>query len=240
MNRIRARKTHPDRYFFIASGIWYVLIIFFGFAPSFYLVTYFEDFETPTFHLQLHGVVYTVWVLLYLVQTILIAKRNMKLHISLGFFGILVILLMIPTGFFPSLYKVYVGSATITGGGHNVFRLLFAYVFFFVAFYHRRNAFVHKRFMLSCMVMLMGAAVFRILADLDLLNSQILYKGLQIFPALALFAYDLIVHKKAVWIDLVSVVAVLGIFFFASSFWLSPTGNKTMKVLISVFVKPFL
>lgn len=234
------KKLHYDRYFFTASGIWYVIIVFLGFAPSYYLVSFFEDFDTPTFHLQLHGIAFTLWVLLYLVQTILIAKRNLKLHMSLGLLGLLVMLSMIPTGMFPVVYKVHADMIPIDAGGHNVLRLLFGYIFFFIAFYYRKNAFVHKRFMLSCMVMLMSAAIFRISFIFYLEDSQIFNKGLQILPAVALFLYDLKVNKRPVWIDLVSVAAVFGIFFLADYFWLSTVGNATMQILISVFVKPFL
>ena len=229
-----------DRYFFVASGIWFVLIVFLGFAPSYYLVSFFEDFDTPTFHLQLHGIAFTVWVLLYLVQTILIAKRNVKLHMSLGFFGLAVILLMIPTGLFPVSYKVHAGMIPIDAGGHNVFRLFFGYLFFFIAFYHRKNPFVHKRLMLSCMVMLMSAAIFRISFIFYLESSQFFNKGLQILPAIALFVNDIKVYKKPIWIDLVSVAAVFGIFYLADYFWLSTLGEVTMDAIISIFVKPFL
>ncbi len=88
--------------------------------------------------------------------------------------------------------------------------------------------------------MLMSAATFRILMDLDLADSQVLYKGIQIFPAIMLFLFDLFNIKKVVLIDLISVVAVLGIYFFASYFWLSPSGEVFMTFLIDIFVIPFL
>ncbi len=90
------------------------------------------------------------------------------------------------------------------------------------------------------MVMLMSAATFRILMDFDLADSQILYKGIQVFPALMLFFFDWFKLKKIVLIDLISVAAVLGIYFFASQFWLSSSGDTFMTFLIDIFVMPFL
>ncbi|WP_431174217.1 hypothetical protein [Flagellimonas flava] len=149
-------------------------------------------------------------------------------------------ILMIPTGIFPSIYKVYAGTTTIDAAGHNVFRLSSGYIIFALAFIYRKKAFLHKRFMLGGMVMLMSAAIFRISFDFSLQDSQLFNKGLQILPAIMLFIFDLVWQKKVVLVDLISVVAVLGIFFFADYFWLSIFGEAFMNVLISIFVTPFL
>lgn len=147
---------------------------------------------------------------------------------------------MIPTGMFPSIYKAFAGSTTIDGAGHNVFRLSIGYIMFAIAFIYRKKTFFHKRFMLGGMVMMMGAAVFRISFDLNVQDSQLFNKGIQMLPAIILFVFDLVRYKKVVFVDLISVFAVLGIFFFADYFWLSNYGEAFMNVLISIFVKPFL
>lgn len=233
-------KASSENNFFTATALWYLITVFWGFAPSFYLSTYFEYDEPLPTHLVIHGVVYTVWTLLYIVQVFLVRYKNFKLHMALGIFGLCVMVIMIPAGIFPSIYKYAVGTTTITGAGHNVFRLFSAYILFAFAFRYRKKAFVHKRLMLGCMVMLMSAATFRILMDLNLAHSQVLYKGIQILPAIALFIFDLFNYKRAVLIDLISIAAVLGIYFFASDFWLSSSGETFMNFLVTVFVNPFL
>ncbi len=233
-------KATSENQFFTATAIWYLITVFWGFAPSFYLSNYFENPEPLPTHLVLHGIVFSIWTLLYILQVFLIRFRNYKLHMALGIFGLCVMILMIPAGIFPSIYKYYAGDTTITGAGHNVFRLFSAYILFGAAIKYRKKGFIHKRLMLGCMVMLMSAATFRILMDFDLADSQILYKGIQIFPALMLFFFDLFKLKKIVLIDLISVAAVLGIYFFASQFWLSSSGETFMTFLINIFVMPFL
>ncbi len=233
-------KNRTEHIFFQCSAIWYVLTVFWGFAPSFYLSRLYEDYEPLPLPLILHGIVFTLWVVLYAVQVFLIGSKRYGLHKSFGVFGLIVMVLMVPTGIFPSIYKYYAGNTTITGAGHNVLRLFCAYALFALAFIYRKKAFLHKRFILGCMVMLMSAATFRILMDFDLADSQVLYKGIQVFPALCLFAVDGVNYKKVVWVDLISVAMVFIIFFFASGFWLSSAGNWFMDALISIFVLPFL
>lgn len=233
-------KTTLERNFFSATGIWYLLIVFAGFAPSFYLLNLYEDHEPVAKHLILHGIVHTIWVVLYAVQVFLIRGRNYRLHKALGIFGLIVMILMVPTGMFPVIYKVYSGGTTIDGGGHNVFRFFFCYLFFFIAFFYRKKPFIHKRFMLACMNMLMGAAIFRVSMDLGLMDNQLFNKGMQIFPAVALCVVDIAKYRRIVLIDLVSIVAILCIYFFADYFWLRPSGEAFMDFLISIFVDPFL
>lgn len=232
--------SKSEHRFFQITAIWYAVTIFWAFAPSFYLVKLSEDSDPVPTHLIVHGTVFTLWILLFVIQVFLIRSKNYQLHKILGIFGLIVMIAMVPTGLFPVVYKVHSGGTDITGGGHNVFRFFFCYLFFAFAFYNRKKAFLHKRYMLACMVMLMGAAIFRMSMDLGLVSSQIFNKGLQILPAVALFFFDLKVYRKPVLVDLVSVLAVFGIFFFADYFWLSSIGAKIMDVLTTIFVKPFL
>lgn len=233
-------RSKAEHNFFTATGIWYLLTVFWGFAPSFYLSKYFENPDPLPIHLVIHGIVFTIWTLLYVVQVFLIRYKNFRVHQSLGIFGLFILILMIPTGIFPSIYKVYAGTTSIDGAGHNVFRLFSGYILFSFAFFYRRKAFLHKRLMLGGMVMLMSAAIFRMSGDLNMQTSQLFNKGLQVLPAITLFIFDLVRYKKAVLIDLISVIGVFGIFYFADYFWLSNFGEAFMNVLISIFITPFL
>ncbi len=233
-------KTNSENHFFTATAIWYLLTVFWGFAPSFYLLNLFENSEPIPIHLVIHGVLFTIWTLLYAVQIFLIKYKNLRVHQALGIFGLCIMILMVPAGIFPSIYKVYAETTTIDGAGHNVFRLSFAYILFALAFIYRKKAFLHKRFMLGCMVMLMSAAIFRISFDLEMQTSQLFNKGLQILPAVMLFIFDLFKYKKVVIIDLIPVVMVFAIYFFADYFWLSNSGEAFMNFLIYIFVTPFL
>ncbi|AYN66367.1 hypothetical protein D1013_02705 [Euzebyella marina] len=233
-------KSKSEHIFFKVSAICYALIVFWGFAPSFYLSRFFDDFEPLPLPLILHGIVFTIWMMLYIVQVILIGSKKYTLHKRLGIFGVFVMILMIPTGLFPVLYKYEAGLNDITLTGHNVFRLFSGYALFVLAVWHRKNSFFHKRLMLGCMVMLMSAAIFRISMDLGLGSSQIFNKGIQVLPAICLLILDMVNYKRVVCVDLISVVAVFAIFFLADYFWLMPFGEVFANFLLSIFVEPFI
>jgi len=240
INSLQGMKASSENQYFAFSAIWFILIVFWGFAPSFYLSKYFDNPEPLPIHLVVHGISFTLWVLLYAVQVFLIRVKNYKTHMTLGILGVVIMAAMVPTGLFPVVYKAYAGTNTVDAAGHNVFRLLSAYLLFVLAFAYRKKAFLHKRLMLGCMVMCTSAAIFRVSFDLQLNESQLFNKGVQMFPALVLFALDWAKRKKAVWVDLVSPILVLGIFFLADYFWLSPIGAGFMDILVAIFVKPFL
>lgn len=233
-------RMPSERQFFLLSALWYLIVVFWGFAPSFYLSRFYIDSESLPLHLIIHGVAFTIWTILYAVQVVLIRTNRFEIHKILGVFGLVVMLVMIPTGIFPSIYKVYAGTTSVDSAGHNVFRLGTGYVLFGLAYFYRKKSFYHKRLMLGCMVMLMSAAIFRISFDFNMQSSQIFNKGFQVLPAVMLFLFDYLKFKKFVWVDLISVLAVLAIFFFADYFWLSSFGDTFMDFLITIFVKPFV
>ena len=67
-------RSTPDRWFFSSMGVAAALTVFWGFAPTYYLRTSDTPSLPPVLHL--HGVVFTAWMVLYVVQTALIAKHH--------------------------------------------------------------------------------------------------------------------------------------------------------------------
>jgi hypothetical protein len=69
---------------------WFVvcafLIIFVGFAHTFYLRTVFETAALPLL-LHLHGFLFTAWFTLFFVQVRLVARHRVDLHRKLGIAG---------------------------------------------------------------------------------------------------------------------------------------------------------
>lgn len=60
--------------------------VFAGFAPTYYARSYFHSPAIP-FWVQVHGAVFTAWMLLYLLQNLLAMSGAMKLHRNLGLLG---------------------------------------------------------------------------------------------------------------------------------------------------------
>lgn len=94
--------------FFLIASIVMTLIVFLGFLPSFYFRFQFRTTPLPIY-LIIHGLIMTAWQLLFLAQTILIARRQTALHRRLGFVGGGLAVAVVAVGIFatlnqPSLY----------------------------------------------------------------------------------------------------------------------------------------
>jgi hypothetical protein len=72
--------------------------VFVGFAPTYFLRTLSDRPPLPWL-VHLHGVLFSTWILLLLVQTTLVAVKRTDLHRLLGVGGGALAVLMIPVGF---------------------------------------------------------------------------------------------------------------------------------------------
>ncbi len=79
------RKRY-DRVFFSGMVLVASIIIVVGFGPTYYFAGLFRA-HLPSAMIQLHGAVFSVWVLFLVVQTGLISAGRVKLHRTLGVSG---------------------------------------------------------------------------------------------------------------------------------------------------------
>ncbi len=97
------------RYFFGTAAILILVIMFLGFQPFYFKGEGMggRKIAADLFPLVLvHGLAMTAWVVLFLVQTLLIAGRNRKLHMALGWSAIPVALAVAVTGFMLAMQSV--------------------------------------------------------------------------------------------------------------------------------------
>jgi hypothetical protein len=93
----RANATRGGRYFFLALAALLALIVFVGFAPTFYLREVFSAPELPAL-LVVHGILFSAWIVLLLTQTLLIRGAQVHVHRVLGIAGALLAILMVLLG----------------------------------------------------------------------------------------------------------------------------------------------
>ena len=62
------------------------LIVFVGFAPTYYLRAFYHADPLPSVF-RIHGLVFTAWVVLFVVQTALVSARRTDIHRRLGVVG---------------------------------------------------------------------------------------------------------------------------------------------------------
>lgn len=102
-------------------------IVLKGFGPSFF----FRDSTSTAggfgpnglpLYLIIHGLVMSAWLLLLVVQTGLVQTKNIKTHMRLGWLGLVVAMLVIPTGimamngFGPRLMELGVPTPVLREG----------------------------------------------------------------------------------------------------------------------------
>ncbi len=93
-----------ERRFYSGMAIAMLLAVFYGFSHSFYLKPLYPNW--PATHnpwAYVHGVVFTLWILLFLLQTSLIATDNRAIHRKTGAFGALLATSMVILGIYVAL-----------------------------------------------------------------------------------------------------------------------------------------
>lgn len=101
--------SSEHRFFSAMAGV-IAVITFVGFAPSYYLAPVFGAKPLSTL-LHVHGAVFTGWIILYVVQTGLVAVRRTDIHSILGPITIVLGAAMVPLGVATAILTKQVAAA---------------------------------------------------------------------------------------------------------------------------------
>ena len=93
-----------DRPLYLLAAVVIPLIVLAGFARTYYLKGFFATPALPSTIVHVHGIVMTAWVMLFIVQVTLVAKRRTKLHQQLGILGAFLAALVFVVGMLTALY----------------------------------------------------------------------------------------------------------------------------------------
>jgi hypothetical protein len=190
-----------------------LLILFVGFAKTFFLRSLFEVPQMPSY-LYLHGFVLTAWYLLAFAQVCLVAAHRTDLHRRLGPATVGAACLVVPV----SAYVLFRYPPRGFGRGRTLdfvrdlmvgdgLSLLLFVVFVAAGVYFRRQPDVHKRLMIASSFMIYGP----VFARLDIYYSLPIPDPVVTFlPLVVLGIYDFSLlrreHRTTMWIALVMFV----------------------------------
>ncbi|HEX5438389.1 MAG TPA: hypothetical protein VFW98_14640 [Gemmatimonadaceae bacterium] len=173
------RARAHDRVFYGAMAVIVAAIVFVGFAPTFYLAPQFHR-ATPSSLRVVHGVMFTAWIILFMVQTALIATGRVGIHRRLGVAGAVLAAGMVVMGTTMAIVAAREGHAP-PGFTPLVFlvvpifdMLLFAPLVALAVFLRRRPQ-AHKRLMLLATISLLGAPAARLPAGFHLPGMPFVY-----------------------------------------------------------------
>jgi hypothetical protein len=205
----RARPRRSDSVFFPLMAITMALVVFAGFAPTYYLK---YQFNGPPLSLlkMIHGAAFTAWITLLVTQTGLIASNRRDLHRPLGVAGAGLAGLMVVLGTMLAIDALRRGF--VPPGAPPSPAAFFAVpmgdMAAFIAMVslgviNRKRMDYHKRYMLLATAAIIDAAVARIpLAIIQQAALPMSFLVSDLF-ILAVALYDLAikrrVHPATIW-----------------------------------------
>jgi hypothetical protein len=201
-----------DRLFYGGMAIAMGLTVFAGFATTYYLrfstggptATFSGGPFTPLVHV--HGALFTAWVLLFIVQTALVAGHRVALHRRLGVAGAVLAAAMILAGTMTAIASAARGSAPpgvdpLTFLVIPLFDMILFASFVIAALVRRRDKEAHKRLMLLAYMSIIVAAVARLPGVLP--GGPPAFFGLSFLFVVVAGIYDFVsrrrVHKVYFW-----------------------------------------
>lgn len=156
-----------EAYYYACMAVFSIVVVFCGFAPTYYLVAW---LDTPALSplVQFHGIVFSLWILLFATQTAWVASGRMTLHRKLGRFGAILAGTMVILGIQTAITSAKHGhspSPEVPALSFLAIPLLAILAFgILVAFavFLRNTPFAHKRLMLSATLAILSAAIARL------------------------------------------------------------------------------
>jgi hypothetical protein len=139
-----------------------------GFAKTFYL-RYWFDVPPITLLLQLHGIVFTAWFVLFVIQARLISKQDYQTHKKLGIAGGVLAGLIVIVGLATAVVSASATRPRGLGMTSPQFVLfptmaIIAFAgFVSAALYWRRRPNLHRRLMMLAMISVLGPPTARLL-----------------------------------------------------------------------------
>jgi hypothetical protein len=221
---------HRGLYFYAVLGA--AIIVFTGFAPSYFLKGF---FGTPPLYplLHLHGLVMTSWFVLFATQSWLIETHRVRLHRRLGIFGALLAAMILVVGAAVVTINAREGRVPPAAPIPVVVFLSYANLLVFgvlvgAAVYLRGRSEFHKRLMLLGTLNLLTAAITRIPLAFIQSGGLLTVFGLPDLFIVVCVAYDTLRHRRLhpgfAWGALLSIAwPLLAIWIGGSSAWAKVT-----------------
>jgi hypothetical protein len=187
-----------ERKFYITIAVICASLIFAGFARTYFLRGF---FHSPALRplLQLHGAIFTSWLVLLIAQTSLVAAKRTDIHRKLGVAGGVLAGLMVVVGYIVAVHAAQRGVAplgipplaflAIPLGDLFVFTGLVA-----AALIYRRKPDTHKRLMVLATIGILAPGVGRL--PFAFITGPVQIYAMVDVVLLICIAYDLVTRKR--------------------------------------------
>lgn len=161
-------KSAADRRFFFLMAIVCALTVFIGFAPSYYLKPVFQAPPPLSAMSSLHGIVFSAWVIVFVVQAGLIRYERPALHRQLGLLGAVLFGAVVAVGAFTAINAARLGHAPPGSPEPLIFLavpitgIAGAAVLMCAALWNRARRDFHMRYALAALIIMTPPASHRV------------------------------------------------------------------------------
>ena len=188
---------------------------------------------------HVHAAVFSIWVIVLVVQAGVVVAGNVRLHRRLGLaamlYGVLVFVIGIAVSVGAPALRVRAGEfpleVGVTVALYSLADLLLFGVFLGLAFAYREKPELHKRWIVGATAALIGAALGR---PLDSNSAE--YLAMWLSPILAMLCIDFATRRRVHFITLVAGALIVVAFYKVPLFAAVPSA----RVLGAWLVQPFL
>ena len=199
----RDRTRFRERAFYTAMSGVFLVLVFIGFSRTWFLRPYFQTQAPPLIPLLiLHGVIFSSWIALFLIQTSLVASKRTRVHRKLGVAGGILASLMVIVGAITGIVRAKtvvpppgfssgLTFLTIPLGDVLIFGLLVG-----AALYFRNRLDIHKRLMVIATITLMPAAVARFPGAFFEQGGPLVFFGIPDLLIVPLLIFDIITRGR--------------------------------------------
>lgn len=177
------------------------LVVFAGFAPTYYLKGVFGTPDLSTLK-HVHGLVMTAWFALFVVQVRLVAGGNVRLHRKVGVAGIGMAIAVLVVGTTLGIASARAGVSPVPSVSPLVFlvmpigeMVIFALLFTAAILMRRRGAY-HKRLMLLVFVAMLTPAMARLPFEFIQAGGPLAFFALTDAVILGCIAFDTIRNRR--------------------------------------------
>lgn len=194
------QRSGFDRRFSTWVAITTALIVFIGFARTYYLKGIFGTPALSSGLVHLHGIVMTLWFALFVAQVRLIAAHRTDLHRRVGVVGAVLALLVLVVGITTAIVAAKHGVTpgppplvflSIPLGDMLVFAVLVGLGLLF-----RRRRDIHRRLMLLASVGILAAAIARIPIEFIATGGPLVFFGLTDLCVLICVVFDTVKNRR--------------------------------------------
>jgi hypothetical protein len=163
-------RPERERLFYGGMGLLILLLVFAGFAPTYYLRGAIDAGRplspmTPLIHL--HGAVFTAWLALFIAQTALISTRRVAVHRRLGGLAMGLAAAMVVVGVLTAVQQVVRASGPpgippLTWFAVPLIDMPVFAGLVILGYLNRRDAQTHKRYMLIATILMLQPGIGRL------------------------------------------------------------------------------